>query len=70
MRPSALLVLLAACSATSGGAADAPVAGAPDAPAGAPDAPGAQNPAVLWLAGINGSEINLELIDSGPPPAF
>ena len=28
------------------------------------------NPAQVWLAGINGSEINLQLVDTGPPSPF
>ena len=48
------LLLLATCGGTTGGTTDA-LAG---------------NPPRLWLAGINGSESNLQLIESGPPGPF
>jgi len=51
-------------------AADAaPAVDAAPADAGSVDA-GATNPPMLWLAGINGSESHLELIDTGPPNPF
>ena len=54
---------LAACSSDPAAPPDAPLPGAPDAPP-------ARNPSVLWLAGINGSESNLELRADGPPSPF
>ena len=54
---------LAACSS------DPAAPGAADAPASVPDGP-PKNPSVLWLAGINGSESNLELRANGPPSPF
>ena len=72
MRASLLAVAaLAACSSDPAqpGSADAPASLA-DSPPGAPDAPAPKNPPVLWLAGINGSESNLELRANGPPNPF
>nr|ACX33965.1 hypothetical protein [uncultured bacterium RM35] len=37
---------------------------------GLPSCGGSENPPLLWLAGINGSEINLHLIETGPPKPF
>lgn len=80
LRALSVLLLAASCGdGGGGGAPDAP-AGAADAPLSLPDgaaaldaAPGvdgavAANPARLWLAPINGSEINLQLQDHEPPP--
>jgi hypothetical protein len=65
-----VLLVAAACGDGGGaGSADAPLAavdGAPTASDAAPDAP--TNPARLWLAPINGSETNLQLLDHEPPP--
>jgi hypothetical protein len=59
MRRAALaLVLLASC------ASDDPVTGPADAPLAQ------QNPRMLWLAGVNGSESHLELVETGPPSPF
>jgi hypothetical protein len=57
------LAALAACSSDAPLSADAPTTGTPDGPP-------AKNPAVLWLAGINGSEVNLELRADGPPSPY
>lgn len=77
MRASLLAVAaLAACSADATIVADAPVVAdapivpIPDSPPGTPDAPAPKNPPVLWLAGINGSESNLELRANGPPSPY
>src|SRR5262245_34557817 len=40
-----------------------------DVDAAGPDA-ATTNPTRLWLAGIGGSESNLELVESGPPDPF
>jgi hypothetical protein len=64
MRSTALVAVALSLSCGDGGGS-AP----PDARIAAIDA-GAGNPPQLWLAGINGSEINLELVDHGPPPPF
>ena len=32
--------------------------------------PSGPNPTRLWLAGIGGSESNLQLVESGPPDPF
>lgn len=67
----AAVVLAASC----GGGADTPTFDASPFDARTPDAAtpdagfpaGATNPAVLWLAPINRSEINLQLLDAEPP---
>lgn len=70
MRASLLAVAaLAACSSDATLVADAPASVA-DSPPSAPDAPAPKNPPVLWLAGIGGSESNLELRANGPPSPF
>lgn len=68
----ALSVLLLAAACGDGGGAvssDGPLVvfdGAVTAVDASPDAP--TNPARLWLAPINGSEVNLQLLDHEPPP--
>jgi len=71
MRASLLaFAALAACSSDAAGPADAPIGPVADSPPGAPDAALPKNPAVLWLAGIGGSESNLELRANGPPSPY
>lgn len=82
MTRTSLGIALLALSCSGGGVADAPLGDALSSDALSSDAPldpkdgavasadAANNPAQLWLAGINGSEINLELIESGPPHPF
>ena len=39
-------------------------------PACSSSVPAGPNPPRLWLAGINGSESNLQLVAAGPPSPF
>jgi hypothetical protein len=62
--PLVLMLLMAAsCGGDRGEVADARVVAIADAPVIA-------NASMLWLHGVNGSESNLELIPTGPPPPF
>ena len=68
-------MLLASCGGGGNGPTGVDAGGGPDAgggadAAGGPDASLTLNPPRLWLAGINGSESNLELIETGPPSPF
>jgi len=56
-----LALAIATSCGGGGGAAGADAAGA-DART--------TNPSLLWLHGVNGSEIILELVETGPPSPF
>ena len=58
-----MLTMAASCGGDRGDVADARVVAMADAA-------GAANASMLWLHGVNGSESILELIPTGPPPAF